>query len=236
MDNLGGQNSYVLIKDAGDYIVVDKGPGVNLHRNHAKQSLVDILNADFPGVAFHLVHRLDDATSGLLLLAKNPVAAAELGELFANREIEKYYLALGDGKPSKKQGTVVGDIKKSRSGSYLLSRTRSNPSLTQFFSYSVGEGRRAYLLKPYTGKTHQLRVVMKSLGVPIFGDRRYGPSVQDSDRMYLHATALRFTFRGEQCQFVSLPQWGALFADGGLAAALLDCQTPWVLQWPSLTQ
>jgi len=225
---------YELVKDTADYIVIDKRPGVNLHRNNTKQSLVDILNADFPGESLHLVHRLDDATSGLLLLAKNPGAAAEFGALFANREVEKYYLAVADGKPSKKQGAVVGDIKKSRSGSYLLSRTRSNPSLTQFFSYSLGEGRRAYLLKPYTGKTHQLRVVMKSLGVPIFGDRRYGPTIQDSDRMYLHATALRFTFRGEEREYISLPKEGQLFADGGLATALLDCQTPWALPWPSL--
>ncbi|WP_373077931.1 pseudouridine synthase [Zhongshania sp.] len=230
------QDSYALIKDAGDYIVINKSPGANLHRNHTKQSLVDILNADFAGESLHLVHRLDDATSGLLILAKTPTAAAELGALFANREIEKYYFAIADGKPLKKQGTVVGDIKKSRSGSYLLSRTRINPSLTQFFSYSLGSGRRAYLLKPYTGKTHQLRVVMKSLGVPILGDRRYGPSVQDFDRMYLHAAALRFKFRGEECQYVSLPESGELFGDGGLAAALLDCQTPWALQWPSLNR
>ncbi|MEX1670705.1 TIGR01621 family pseudouridine synthase [Zhongshania guokunii] len=228
--------AYTLIEDAEDYIVIDKGPGVNLHRNESAQSLVDVLNSDFAGAAMHLVHRLDDATSGLLLLAKNPAAAAELGALFANREIEKFYLAIADGKPSKKQGTVIGDIKKSRSGSYLLSRTRSNPSVTQFFSYSLGMGRRAYLLKPHTGKTHQLRVVMKSLGVAILGDRRYGPSTQDSDRMYLHATALRFTFRGEVREYVSLPLRGELFVngDGGLAAALLDCEAPWVLEWPRL--
>jgi tRNA pseudouridine32 synthase/23S rRNA pseudouridine746 synthase len=237
LTNMGGGNSqasYTLIEDAADFIVIDKMPGVNVHRNDAKQSLVDILNADYSGIKFHLVHRLDDATSGLLVLAKNPEAAAELGALFANREIEKYYLALADGKPSKKQGTVVGDIKKSRGGSYLLSRTRSNPSITQFFSYSLGNGRRAYLLKPLTGKTHQLRVVMKSLGSTILGDLRYGPNGQESDRMYLHATALRFCFRGERYEYVSLPMTGALFADGGLAAALLDCQSPWALQWPSL--
>lgn len=234
MSGVDSQDSYTLIEATADYIVIDKSPGVNLHRNYAKQSLVDILNADFPGINLHLVHRLDDATSGLLLLAKKPEAAAELGALFANREIEKYYLALADGKPSKKQGTVVGDIKKSRSGSYLLSRTRNNPSVTQFFSYSLGDGRRAYLLKPHTGKTHQLRVVMKSLGTAIIGDNRYGPTNQESDRMYLHATALRFRFRGEQRVYVSLPKSGELFADGGLATALLDCQSPWALPWPSL--
>jgi tRNA pseudouridine32 synthase / 23S rRNA pseudouridine746 synthase len=225
---------YRVIENNEDYLVIDKEPGVNLHRNQHAQSLIDVVHADFPSESFHLVHRLDDATSGLLLLAKSPAAAAEFGELFSNREIEKYYFAIADGKPLKKQGMIVGDIKKSRSGSYLLSRTRTNPSVTQFFSYATQDGRRAYLLKPRTGKTHQLRVVMKSLGVPILGDRRYGPSVQDADRMYLHAVALRFHFRGTERSYVSMPSSGEVFLDGGLQAVLLNCGSPWDMAWPDL--
>lgn len=225
---------YRVLENNEDYLVIDKAPGVNLHRNHHAQSLIDVIHADFPGSSLHLVHRLDDATSGLLLLAKNPSVAAELGELFSNREIEKYYFAVADGKPAKKQGVVGGDIKKSRSGSYLLSRTRTNPSVTQFFSYSIEDGRRAYLLKPRTGKTHQLRVVMKSLSVPILGDRRYGPSVQDCDRMYLHALALRFYFRGSLRSYVSSPSIGDAFLDGALQAVLLNCAKPWEITWPDL--
>jgi tRNA pseudouridine32 synthase/23S rRNA pseudouridine746 synthase len=225
---------YKIIEDNEDYLVVDKAPGVNLHRNQHAQSLIDVLHGDFPGESLHLVHRLDDATSGLLLIAKNPLAAAEFGRLFATREIEKFYFALADGKPIKKQGMVVGDIKKSRSGSYLLSRTRSNPSTSQFFSFAIKDGRRAYLLKPHTGKTHQLRVVMKSLGVPILGDRRYGPGTQDSDRMYLHAMALRFHFRGSERRYLCVPHDGEAFVDGALQPVLLDCQSPWDIKWPSL--
>jgi tRNA pseudouridine32 synthase/23S rRNA pseudouridine746 synthase len=226
--------TYLIVENNEDYLVVDKAPGVNLHRNQHQQSLLDVLHADFPGESLHLVHRLDDATSGLLLIAKSPLAAAELGNLFANREVEKFYFALADGKPSKKQGTIVGDIKKSRSGSYLLSRTRTNPSVSQFFSYPLSDGRRAFLLKPHTGKTHQLRVVMKSLGVPILGDRRYGPSNQECDRMYLHAMALRFQFRGGEKHYVCFPHEGEAFTDVALQTVLLDCDPPWNIKWPAL--
>lgn len=226
--------SYRLVCDAGDYLVIDKAPGVNLHRNQRTESLLDILKVQYPGTSLHLVHRLDDATSGLLLIAKSSAAAAELGDLFAKRNIEKYYVALADGKPLKKQGAVVGDIKKSRGGSYLLSRTRLNPSVTQFQSFSVRDGRRVYLLKPKTGKTHQLRVVMKSIGVAILGDERYGPTVQDYDRMYLHAMALRFCYRGVDCEYVCPPVIGDAFGDGGLQEILLSCLPPWTLDWPRL--
>ncbi|WP_295877528.1 TIGR01621 family pseudouridine synthase [uncultured Zhongshania sp.] len=226
--------TYLIVENNEDYLVVNKAPGVNLHRNQHQQSLLDVLHADFPGESLHLVHRLDDATSGLLLIAKSPLAAAELGNLFANREVEKFYFALADGKPSKKQGTIVGDIKKSRSGSYLLSRTRTNPAVSQFFSYSLSDGRRAYLLKPHTGKTHQLRVVMKSLGVPILGDRRYGPSNQECGRMYLHAMALRFQFRGIEKHYVCFPHEGEAFSDAAIQTVLLDCDPPWDIKWPAL--
>lgn len=227
--------NYRLLENNDEYLVIDKAPGVNLHRNQHAQSLVDVLHRDFPGESFHLVHRLDDATSGLMVLAKNPSVAAEFGDLFANREVEKFYFALAKGKPMKKQGMVIGDIKKSRGGSYLLSRTRSNPSVTQFFSYVLESGRRAYLLKPHTGKTHQLRVVMKSLGVPITGDQRYGPSVQEADRMYLHAMALRFTFRGVERNYMCAPQIGKDFLDGALQTVLLNCTPPWDIKWPELS-
>ncbi|CAA0089768.1 Ribosomal large subunit pseudouridine synthase A [Zhongshania aliphaticivorans] len=226
--------SYLLLENNADYLVINKAPGVNLHRNHHDESLLDILHRDFPGESLHLVHRLDDATSGLLLIAKNVSAAAEFGRLFASREVEKFYFALAEGKPSKKQGMIVGDIKKSRSGSYLLSRTRSNPSISQFFSYALVDGLRGYLLRPHTGKTHQLRVVMKSLGVPILGDTRYGPRKQQCDRMYLHAMALRFQFNGCEQLYVCLPSQGDAFLNEDLQAILESCNPPWHCKWPSI--
>ncbi|GAB3380405.1 pseudouridine synthase [Spongiibacter taiwanensis] len=223
-----------LIYSNADFIVVDKPAGSNLHRNDRGESLVDRLKKALGLNSLFLVHRLDDDTSGLLMLAKHPAAAQEFGRLFANDGVAKCYVALADGKPKKKQGRVVGDLLKARNGNYRLSQDRVNPSRTHFFSYSLSPGRRLYLLRPYTGKTHQLRVVMKSLGVPILGDRRYGPAEQQGcwDRLYLHAYSLQFSLAGQPYEFQRLPTVGREFAVGACQAALLDLASPWSLAWP----
>lgn len=225
-------SQYRLVFSGKDFLIIDKPAGSNVHRNHHESSLVDCIKADLGLNALHLVHRLDDDTSGLLILAKHGQAAAEFGRLFEQRQVDKFYLALASGKPSKKQGAVTGDLEKTRGGNYRLSRNSTNPSRTHFFSYALLPGKRLYLLKPYTGKTHQLRVVMKSLGVPILGDRRYGPSTTDSDRMYLHAYALAFSYQGERYQFICPPEQGQAFHDGGFVRALLNLPPPWSMLWP----
>jgi tRNA pseudouridine32 synthase / 23S rRNA pseudouridine746 synthase len=221
---------YRVVADEGDFLVIDKSPGSNLHRNDQERSLLDVLKADFGGIPLYLVHRLDDATSGLLLLAKTSSVAATLSGLFAQREIGKYYLALAEGKPKKKQGSVIGDMEKSRNGSYRLRLTRTNPAVTQFFSVSAGAGRRLYLLRPRTGKTHQLRVVLKSLGVPILGDARYRGAA--ADRCYLHAYALVFEYCGKRYQYCCPPTQGEHFLTDEVGAALLNWTQPWQLNWP----
>jgi hypothetical protein len=83
-----------------------------------------------------------------------------------------------------------------RSSSWKLLRSNSDPAVTRFQSYSlaaVQSGMRLYLLKPETGRTHQLRVAMKSLGAAILGDSLYGnaAAAAEQERMYLHAAAVR---------------------------------------------
>ena len=94
------------------------------------------------------VHRLDEATSGLLLLARNSAAARDLAALFRERSIGKYYLALSDLPPRKKQGLIQGDMVRARRGDWKLTRSMTNPARTRFVSWSVSPGLRLYLLKP----------------------------------------------------------------------------------------
>lgn len=234
-DSLLTRDGCQLVFDHDDFVVVDKPAGSNLHRNDKGESLVDRLKAGLGLDSLHLVHRLDDDTSGLLILAKHAVAAAAFGRLFEQGQIAKYYVALAEGRPRKKQGSVVGDLSKTRDGNYRLNHSRLHPSRTHFFSVSLGPGRRLYVLRPYTGKTHQLRVVMKSLGVPILGDRRYGAAqARDHwDRLYLHACALTFTLAGQQYQLYRAPSQGREFGDGACVAALLNLAAPWSLAWPA---
>lgn len=229
---------YRVISDAPDYLLVDKPAGSSVHREGVGSSLLERIRADHKLDYLAPVHRLDKLTSGLWLLAKNPAAAAELSQQFAQRSVEKYYLALSDRKPRKKQGSVDGALLKARGGSYRLARQGEPWSQTQFFSYGLGQGLRLFLLKPLTGRTHQLRVVMKSLGAPIIGDSRYYGHGADSahavlpDRCYLHAYALGFTFAGERHRIIHAPQDGILFTAESCRARLTELAEPWTLAWP----
>jgi tRNA pseudouridine32 synthase/23S rRNA pseudouridine746 synthase len=101
-------------------------------------------------------------------------------------------------------------MEKGRNGSWLLTRTHTNPAVTQFLSCALEteqkEAKRLYLIKPKTGKTHQIRVALKSIGCPILGDIRYKGAA--SDRCYLHAIALSFNWKTQAFSFTALPKQG----------------------------
>ena len=115
-----------------DFIVVNKPIGLGVHSEHGQAGIVPILCEQLALPKLWLAHRLDKVTSGLLILAKNAKAAAYFGELFTEHKIQKYYLAIGTKKPKKKQGAIVGDMRKIRDGKWALSTEKSNPR-----SYSI---------------------------------------------------------------------------------------------------
>jgi len=230
---------YKLIEENAHFIVVHKFPGVGFHdeREEAviRPGLANTLKEQF-GVLYP-VHRLDKVTSGLLLFAKDLITCQQLNALFATHQIEKYYLAIADKKPRKKQGLICGDMLKARRGAWKLARTNENPALTEFVSAPLGQGLRLFLLRPYTGKTHQLRVAMKSLGAPIIGDVMYGDAQQslDHDRAYLHAFCLRFSLNNDFFEFVSLPENGPLYKSAAFNNVMSEkFSTPWKLDWKGI--
>jgi tRNA pseudouridine32 synthase/23S rRNA pseudouridine746 synthase len=186
------------------YVAINKHPEVEFHGS----GLVDSVR-EAVGGEIYPVHRIDKVTSGILLFARSKEVAHEICDQFDNREISKTYLAISDKKPKKKQGIVKGDIEKARRGAWKLGRTTNNPSITQFKTTSIREGRRLFLLMPKTGKTHQLRVVMKSLGSPILGDTLY--SGTESDRTYLHAYRIGFQIGEESFEEVAPAMSGSEF-------------------------
>jgi len=156
--------------------VIHKPVNVCFHTDDQALGIVGLVKASYPGETLYPIHRLDKITSGLMVFARSSQVNEVLSKMLQEKQIEKYYLGLSKHKPSKKQGAVIGDMKKGRRGSYLLLREKTNPALTHFFAKSfVQDNQRYWLfaLKPETGKTHQLRVAMKSLASPVFGDRRY---------------------------------------------------------------
>lgn len=177
-----------------DLVIINKHPGVSVHKDDGDTMLLKEVARVTGDSRLYLVHRLDKMTSGILILARNADAARELSQAFAQRRVEKYYLAIGSKKPKKKQGLVSGDMERSRRSGWKLVNSQSNPAITQFLSAAVEPGERLFICKPYTGKTHQIRVALKSVGSPIVGDPVYNAASQ-ADRGYLHAFAIRFPFQ-----------------------------------------
>lgn len=178
-----------------DFVVLNKMAGVSVHRDDAETAFTAEVARVLGVERVWLVHRLDKPTSGILLLALNATAAAELAQQFAQREVGKTYLALSTQKPQKKQGWIQGDMVKARRGAWKLTRSQHHPAITYFTSQSLQAHLRLFILQPHTGKTHQLRVAMKSLGSPILGDTLYGGTT--APRVFLHAREVAFTYQGE---------------------------------------
>ncbi|WP_233993150.1 TIGR01621 family pseudouridine synthase [Thiomicrorhabdus sp. Milos-T2] len=213
-----------------DFIVVNKPAGLNFHSEESP-GLVVLVKQQLGVNEIYPVHRLDKMTSGLLILALNKLNAQNFQKLFETHQVEKFYIAISDQRPKKKQGWVKGDMIPARRGNWMLTKTQSNPAITQFVSALIQPGERLYLLKPKTGKTHQLRVAMKSLSSPICGDERYGDSLKAklNDRGYLHAYAIRFTLNGQDYEYVCNPDTGKRFLQNETVNLLQNWQQPWKL-------
>ena len=211
-------SGFVCIRETPNWIALNKPAGTGIHSENNEPGFI-VQAAQQLGYDLWPVHRLDKVTSGILLLAKNRETAALLSEQFANRQTGKWYLAVSSLKPKKKQGWVKGDMQKARNGSWKLARTTDNPAITRFISQATDTGQRLYLLKPFTGKTHQLRVAMKSLGAAIDGDQRYGG--ETAERTFLHAYALTFDDQGQTIELICPPE------KNGWPALPQDWQVPW---------
>ena len=227
------QRSFSVVDIQQDFVVLDKAPGVSFHSDDGP-GLVALAAAEL-GYDLFAVHRLDKVTSGLIILARSSDAAAKFTALFSQHQIEKYYLALSAGRPSKKQGWVKGDMVAARRSAWKLLNTQHNPAVTYFITQGFDAlPFRAFLLKPFSGKTHQIRVAMKSLGAAINGDELY--TGQAADRVYLHAYALRFSFAGKIYQYVAEPTYGEQFQQLVSHQGLNPWLSPWQLSWPDYKQ
>lgn len=206
-----------------------KPEGMNFHSEGEAGFVVRVSEAlDIP---LYSVHRLDKMTSGLVVLAKSSAVANSFTKLFESRQIEKYYLAISLKKAKKKQGWIKADMALSRRGSYKLLQTKENPAITQFKSFSLRPNERLYVVKPHTGKTHQIRVALKSISAAIAGDIRYANSDEAKleERGYLHAYALRFELEGKEYSFLQAPEEGERFLTDEFKEALEKLQEPWLL-------
>jgi 23S rRNA pseudouridine1911/1915/1917 synthase len=193
----------ILYQD-NDIIVVDKPAGLTVHPapGHPGGTLVNALLAacpDLRGITGTLrpgiVHRLDKDTSGLIVVAKNDRAMRALQQQLKDREVHKTYLALVEGIPSPREGTIeapIGRHPKNRKKQAVVAGGRESVSRYRLREELAG-GRYALLeVEPVTGRTHQIRVHMAATGHPIVGDALYGRRSDVIGRQFLHAWKLAF--------------------------------------------
>jgi len=216
-----------------EFIIINKHDSINFHdEGDLGQGLFSQVKKLMNFNELFPVHRLDKLTSGLVIFARTLRSAQQFQQLFNEHKVEKFYIALSDQKPKKKQGLIKGDMAKSRRGMWKLLRSQESPATTQFFSYSVSPGIRGFLIKPHSGKTHQIRVALASIGAPILGDNLYSKTT--SDRGYLHAFALNFTLNNQTYQFNVQPTQGKLFLNENCQQWLAKIQHPWQEAWPTI--
>ncbi len=176
-----------------------------------------------------LVHRLDRDTSGVLLLGKTPGAAARLSGAFAKRRAQKTYWAIVMGAPKPSEGVIELPLVKKGVGDRELvvpadpKDPRAEPAETEYVTLSRAGDRAAWLaLRPYTGRTHQLRAHLKAIGHPILGDPKYGDeaSAELSGGLKLQLHARRLTLPHPSAGLISVeaplsPEMKAGFAHFG---------------------
>lgn len=150
----------------------------------------------------YLLHRLDKGTTGVLLFAKTKEAKALMESLFKDRKIQKIYLAIVDGIPKKKSGTLHASILKVEENRWAVD-SRGKEAMTQWTLLQKGQHTALVECRPITGRTHQIRLHLKYLGNPIIGDTHYTSRFNCKDipcRFLLHASSVSFIHPFTQSQ------------------------------------
>jgi len=201
-----------IVYEDTNLLVLNKPSGISMHKTHEndqRTSIADLLLERYPSLRTvgedplrpGIVHRLDKETSGLVLVAKDNETFSYLKGLFQNRQIQKTYIALVYGVPKNAHGVIEAALGKigtkqttQLTGKRILKERDAVTEyniLQQFAQYALLE------VSPKTGRTHQIRVHLKSIGHPIVGDPLYGPRKHKLPagltRLFLHAQRLAFT-------------------------------------------
>lgn len=227
-----------VIFENRDFVVIDKPAGLMVHparvsarrRKHGKSGAGDEGNAraaeptltawlverypeikivgDDPAMRPGIVHRLDKATSGVMVVARTQASFERLKRMFQERRIQKTYLAVVEGIPKKRNGTIdvpigikSGSLKRSVHSSKMAKPAVTDYSVVKAVAGDDGKEYAVLKVSPKTGRTHQIRVHLASIGHPIVGDPLYGrkrPKMKDAKppapiRLMLHAGMIAFS-------------------------------------------
>ncbi len=201
----------ILYEDS-NVLVVNKPAGMVVHpaAGHSAGTLVHAALAhvtDLQGIGGKkrpgIVHRLDKDTSGIILIAKNQASHIWLQRQFKSRDVEKIYLALVDGRPTTSEGRIIAPIYRDPSHRQRMAIAPEGKGRYAETEYEILKKYKEYTLlrvHPLTGRTHQIRVHLSSIHIPIVGDKIYGlknPSLPIG-RHFLHASEIAIRLPGEK--------------------------------------
>ncbi len=191
-----------IVYEDADLLVVDKPAGLPVHPapGHPSYTLVNAvlvhlpsLSKDADSIRPGIVHRLDKDTSGLIIVAKNRLAQANLSQQFKNRVVKKTYIALVQGKLTPEKGTIeaaIGRDPSHRQRMAIVAKGREARTEYRVIKYI---GKYSLLeIKPETGRTHQIRVHLAAISFPVIGDATYGLKSSRFPRQFLHASKIAF--------------------------------------------
>lgn len=203
------ENILVVNKPAGLIVHSDVNEEFNTLINHIMAYLYangsynpDAENSFAPA----LCNRIDRNTQGLVIAAKNAASLKEMNEIIKNREVEKRYLAAVHGVPKQKEGTIRSFLNKDAANNMVTVKNTKNSvqdkeAVTKYAVIKVNKAMNLSLLEIelVTGRTHQIRAQMASVGHPLLGDGKYAENKADRKIGYNHQAlcsySLRFTFR-----------------------------------------
>lgn len=205
-----------IIYEDKDIIVVDKPAGLVVHPapGHSNHTLVNALLAHCPSLAIGndlmrpgIIHRLDKDTSGLIVIVKNDYARQYLVSQFKGHAVTKGYLVLVEGRLSPKQGIIEAPIGRDPHNRKRMAIVETGKEAST--QYKVKKYLNNYTLleiTPITGRTHQIRVHLSSIGYPVVGDLAYGAKSPYIKRQFIHAYRLGFHLpsTSEYQEFTSL--------------------------------
>jgi 23S rRNA pseudouridine1911/1915/1917 synthase len=192
---------YAIAYEDEHLLVIDKPPGVVVHpaRGHRQGTLVQALAGKVAGGEYPdrpgIVHRLDRDTSGLLVVARSDAVHATLKAALARRDIVREYLALVEGRPSARRGTIDAPLGRDRRVRTRISTDTDDgrEAVTHFEVERALPHDTLLRVRLETGRTHQIRAHLLAIGHPVAGDPEYGtPGRHGLRRQFLHAARLAF--------------------------------------------
>jgi len=184
-------------------VVINKPVGILAHSKGAinyEATVATWLSSRITGLSGNragIVHRLDRATSGVMICAKNPEALAWLQKQFSQRKAKKEYEAIVSGSLEPAEAIIDMPIERNpKKPQTFRVGANGKPAVTLYETVRSADALSLLKLRPETGRTHQLRVHLSQLGHPILGDALYGG--RDAQRLYLHASKLELTLPNKQ--------------------------------------